>query len=312
VTTLRPVNVVDDLEALWQVAVECELDVIPEVTTTHEEVRSTLSGPGVDLETGVRVAVDDGGRIQGYITTELDPEGREILIDAYSRPGVDGSVLEELLAHGLSYARGEVAKLDDAKGWVCAAGAFVGDDTYAKALTNAGFTPVRRFHRMRIDFTQTPRQDVPPLPDGTSIAVVTEDEQRIVHDVLEDAFVGHWRHVRRSFDDWIAFFRNRGYDPSQWWLATVDGAPAAALVGNESFAEVGSSYVGMLGVLPQFRGRGLGRALLLTAFAEAARRGRTSVRLGVDTENGTGAPALYAGVGMTPVETIEAYEQPLD
>ena len=79
-----------------------------------------------------------------------------------------------------------------------------------------------------------------------------------------------------------------------------------------SFAEVGSSYVSMLGVLPQFRGRGLGRALLLTAFAEAARRGRTSVRLGVDTENGTGAPALYAGVGMTPVETIEAYEQPLD
>jgi len=306
------VNLAEDLEELWQVAVECEQDVIPEVTTTHEEIRSALSGPGVDLENGVRVALDDRGTIEGYLATEVDPEGREILLDAYSRPGAQASAIDVLLAHGLAYARDEVAKLPDPKGWICGAGAFVEDAMYTSALRRAGFTPVRRFHRMRIDFDKTARQDVPPLPDGTSISVASEDDQRIVHEVLEDAFVEHWRHVRRPFDDWSAFFRNRGYDASQWWLATVDGAPAAALVGNETLAEVGSSYVGMLGVLPQFRGRGLGRALLLTAFEEAARRGRTSVRLGVDTENGTGAPALYAGVGMSPVETIEAYELPLD
>ena len=312
VTTLRPVNVTDDLEDLWQVAVECERAVIPEVTTTHEEIRSALTGPGVDLDSGVRAAVDDTGFIEGYVATELDPEGREVIVDAYARPGVDASVIDVLLAHGLSYARAEAAKLDDPTGWICGAGAFVGDDVYVKALSNAGFTPVRRFHRMRIDFTEVDRQDVPTLPGGTTIAVVSEDDQRIVHEVLEEAFVGHWRHVHRSWDDWISYFRNRGYDPSQWWLVTVDGEPAAAMVGNEGFAEVGSSYVSMLGVLPQYRGRGLGRALLLTAFEEAASRGRTSVRLGVDTENGTGAPALYASVGMTPVETIEAYEQPLD
>src|SRR4051794_9749245 len=297
---------------LWQVAVECELDVIPEATTTHEEVRSTLTGPGVDLESGVRVAVDDDGHIEGYVVTEVDPEGREILVDAYSRPGVDPSVVDVLLTHGLAYARAEVAKLADPKGWVCISGAFVGDDVYVAALSRAGFTPVRRFHRMRVDLTQTVRQEVPALPSGTVISVVSEDDQPVIHEVLEEAFVGHWRHVRRQWEDWSSFFHNRGYDPSQWWLVTVDGEPAAALVGNEAFAEVGTSYVSMLGVLPQYRGRGLGRALLLTAFAEAERRGRTSVRLGVDTENGTGAPALYASVGMAPVETIEAYEQPLD
>jgi len=31
----------------------------------------------------------------------------------------------------------------------------------------------------------------------------------------------------------------------------------------------------------------------------------------VDTENATGAPALYASVGMTPVETIDVFELPL-
>ncbi len=312
VTTLRPVNVADDLEDLWQVAVECELDVIPEVATSHEDIRSALTGPGVDLEAGVRVATDDTGYIEGYVTTEVDPEGREVSVDAYSRPGVDASVVDVLLTHGIAYARAEVAKLDDPKGWLCTAGAFVEDHAYIAALTKAGFTPIRRFHRMRIDFTQVERQDVPTLPEGTTISVVGEDDQRIIHEVLEEAFIGHWRHVLRPWDDWIAYFRNHGYDPSQWWLVTVDGEPAAAMVGNEGFAELGSSYVSMLGVLPSYRGRGLGRALLLTAFEEAARRGRTSVRLGVDTENGTGAPALYASVGMSPVETIEIYEQPLD
>jgi ribosomal protein S18 acetylase RimI-like enzyme len=262
----------------------------------------------------VRVAIDDTGYVEGYVTTDLDPDSREIMVDAYSRPGADASVVDVLLAHGLAYARTEAAKLDDPKGWICAAGTFVGDDVYVKALTKAGFTPIRRFHRMRIDFTQVPRQEVPTLPLGTVISVVGDDEatQRIVHEVLEEAFVGHWRHVHRTWEDWFGYFCNRGYDASQWWLVRVDGEPAGAMVGNEGFAEVGSSYVSMLGVLPQYRGRGLGRALLLTAFAEAERRGRTSVRLGVDSENGTGAPALYASVGMTPVETIEAYEQPLD
>jgi ribosomal protein S18 acetylase RimI-like enzyme len=143
--------------------------------------------------------------------------------------------------------------------------------------------------------------------------VVGDDEatQRVVHELLEEAFQGHWRHTRRAWEPLIAFVRNRGFDPSQWWLATVDGRPAGALVGNDTLVDIGAGYVGMLGVLEAHRGQGLGRALLLTAFAEAARRGRTQARLTVDTENGTGAPALYASVGMTPAEVVDAYELPL-
>jgi ribosomal protein S18 acetylase RimI-like enzyme len=165
--------------------------------------------------------------------------------------------------------------------------------------------------RVRVD-PATPVA-VPTLPAGVAISVVGEDEerQRIVHSLLDEAFAEHWRHTNHPWEDWISHIRNRGYDPSQWWLATVDGAPAGALVGNETLADVGAGYVSILGVLKAYRGLGLGRALLLTAFAEAARRGRTSVRLGVDTENGTGAPALYASVGMTPAETVDAYELPL-
>jgi ribosomal protein S18 acetylase RimI-like enzyme len=310
VTTLRPVRLPEDLEPLWQIAVACDLAVMPESSTTHEEIRGLLEGPTVDPVAGVRVAESEDGRIDGFISTDLDVEGREVLLDAYARPGAAPDVLDALIAHGVAYARAEVATVEDPAGWVCAGGAFVQDEVYIGALSRAGLRPVRRFHRMHVDLAAAPTGVSPALPPGSEIVVVGADEaaQRVVHEVLEEAFVGHWRHVHRSFEDWIGFVRNRGYDPSQWWMATVQGTPAGASVGSEILAEIDCSYVSMLGVLPDYRGQGIARSLLLTAFEDARVRGRKAVRLGVDTENGTGAPALYASVGMTPVETIEAYE----
>jgi mycothiol synthase len=313
-TTLRPVRLPDDIEPLWQIAVACDLEVHPESSTTHEEVRSLLEGSTIDVVSGVRVAVGDDGVLDGFVSTDLDVEGREVVMDAYARPGAGADVLDALVAHGVGYARAEVASLDDPTGWIVGAGAFAEDEVYIGALTHAGLSPVRRMHRMHIDLTTSPSAGVPQLPEGSEIVIVGEDEagQRVMHELLEEAFVGHWRHVHRPWDEWIEFIRNRGYDSSQWWLATVDGQPAGACLGHEVFAEVNISYVAMLGVLPEYRGRGLARALLFTAFEEARRRDRKALRLGVDTENSTGAPALYASVGLAPVETIDVFELPLD
>jgi mycothiol synthase len=309
VTTLRPVRLPDDLESLFEIAVACEAEVVDDPTTTREEVRSQLEGPDVDAE-GSRVAVNGADEIVGFVAVEVDVTSKEIITDAYARPGAGFHVLDTLLEHSVAYARRYVAALDGASGWIAAAGAFPTDEPYTSALTRVGYAPVRRFHRMRVDVDPSAPVSVPVLPAGVEISVVGDDEkkQRIVYALLDEAFVEHWRHVSHPWDDWIGYVRNRGYDPTQWWLATVDGVPAGALLGNDTLADVGAGYVSILGVLKAHRGLGIGRALLLTSFAEAARRGRTSVRLGVDTENGTGAPALYASVGMTPAETVDAYE----
>jgi ribosomal protein S18 acetylase RimI-like enzyme len=60
--------------------------------------------------------------------------------------------------------------------------------------------------------------------------------------------------------------------------------------------------------LREFRGRGLGRALLLTAFAEFHRRGERKVSLGVDASNPSGAVALYESVGMSTHHQAALYE----
>ena len=60
----------------------------------------------------------------------------------------------------------------------------------------------------------------------------------------------------------------------------------------------GGGFVDWLGVRPQWRRRGLGRALLLHAFRELHERGAGRVGLGVDSQNPTGATRLYESVGM--------------
>ncbi|HTY72611.1 MAG TPA: GNAT family N-acetyltransferase [Actinomycetes bacterium] len=311
-TELRPLRLPEDLEPLWRIAFEAEQAVHPDLVTTHEEVRTLLEGPGVDMREGVRVAVDDRGEVVGFVATEVDPPGREVRVDAYARPGSPTDLLALLLEHGVRYARGVAVARSAEPGWVCLGGAYVDDAAYVAALGAAGLAPVRRFHRMHLDL-RTARPQAPVLPEGTTITVVGPDEaaQRELHEVLEEAFEGHWRHVRHPWPEWIAWVSNRGYDPTQWWLARVDGVPAGALLGDDTLAESDTAYVSMLGVLAPYRGRGLARALLLTAFEEARRRGRIALRLGVDTENGTGAPALYASVGMSAAQTVEAYELPL-
>jgi mycothiol synthase len=64
-----------------------------------------------------------------------------------------------------------------------------------------------------------------------------------------------------------------------------------------------------LGVLPEMQGRGIGRALLRHSFAMLAGRGIPKGRLGVDTENSTGAVELYRSIGMTPASERRVVEK---
>jgi ribosomal protein S18 acetylase RimI-like enzyme len=71
----------------------------------------------------------------------------------------------------------------------------------------------------------------------------------------------------------------------------------------------GGGWVGTVGTLGPWRGRGLGRALLLEAFGEFHRRGEPRVSLAVDAGNETGATHLYESVGMRVVWQADVYEK---
>jgi ribosomal protein S18 acetylase RimI-like enzyme len=59
------------------------------------------------------------------------------------------------------------------------------------------------------------------------------------------------------------------------------------------------------------RGRGIGLALLLTAFGEFRRRGIPRASLSVDAESETGATRLYERAGMHVAYAWEFWEKEL-
>jgi mycothiol synthase len=175
-------------------------------------------------------------------------------------------------------------------------------------LTARGYREVRRFWDMAIELDEAP--PAPTLPDGLRIEAFAESEARPFHDALDEAFRDHWEHHSRPFEEWWAEKQGApDYDPSLWFVVR-DGDELAAVVRNDPNRN-GGGLIGALGVRGAWRGRGLGKALLLHSFGEFYRRGLRRVSLGVDAENATGATQLYERVGMSVVLEQVVWEKEL-
>lgn len=90
------------------------------------------------------------------------------------------------------------------------------------------------------------------------------------------------------------------------YLVRADGETVAAEINAVRF---GMGWVGTLGTRKHWRGRGVGRALLLLAFGELYRRGEHRIGLAVDAGNETGATRLYESVGMRVAWQADFYEK---
>jgi ribosomal protein S18 acetylase RimI-like enzyme len=192
-------------------------------------------------------------------------------------------------------------------------GCNVTDHLGREVLWHAGYTVTTTYHRMRIDLG--PDVAPPVLRPGVEIRRTdgSEEFRRTVHAIREVAFAHHHGSVSLPYDGWVRMHDARSStDWSQLWLASVDGEPAAALLGgNLLVPDQNAGFVYTLGTLPAHRGRGLGRALLRTYFGYAAGRGLEAVMLGVDAAGATGALGLYLSVGMRRVQAVDAWERRL-
>ena len=99
-------------------------------------------------------------------------------------------------------------------------------------------------------------------------------------------------------------------DMSLFFVAERDGEVVGEISCHAERFGVG--FVTTLGVLPEARGLGIGRALLLRAFAAFWERGQPRVGLAVDADNETGATRLYEAAGMRLAFGAITFEKPLD
>ena len=184
-------------------------------------------------------------------------------------------------------------------------------DAAARALFESrGFREVRRFYEMAIELTEQPSE--PVVPAGLVVDGLREDEYGAFYDALNEAFAEHWEWHPQPYEKWLE--RRQGQHRDEQgpvWFVVRDGDELAAVTRNDA-SVAGGGYVGAIGVRPAWRGQGLGKALLQRTFVEFWRRGTTRVTLDVDSQNATGAVALYERVGMHVDTCGVAFEKTLE
>jgi GNAT superfamily N-acetyltransferase len=178
------------------------------------------------------------------------------------------------------------------------------DERAACLMRSRGFEQIRTFFRMVTDLDTEPTE--PSWPTGFSVAPLSPGEERELYHVLEDAFVDHWGHTARTYDEWL---RTHVIEHDLCFLVRANGDVAAGAVCRREL--FGMGWVEVLGTRREYRRLGLGEALLLHAFRELYRRGAEQVGLGVDAASPTGATRLYERAGMRVVSSADLYSKRL-
>lgn len=157
---------------------------------------------------------------------------------------------------------------------------------------------------MEIDLSGRPPQ--PSLPAGIDVRPYREQDSDAVIATMNDAFAENppWRKVTPETFRTV-YAGNRLADPALWRLAWDGDELAGCVLPDPSRgSDVTLGWIRILAVRKPWRRRGLGRALVQTAFRDHFERGRRRVGLGVDADN-TGAVSLYQDIGMRAVYRLD-------
>ena len=279
----------DDLPAVVDLYCAYEAEVRGAPDTDSSDVLRDWDEPGFDLATGTRV-LELGGRVVGYAV--LNPPEADTAVDLRLRPlGLEDRLLAWLEGQGTAlehYAADTDPPLSD-------------------VLSARGWTPARRFWRMRRELDQTSPE--PAWPPGVLVQdLVRPDDERPVHALVTAAFAEIGGQSERSFETWAAFLLDTSsFDPALCLVATDEGTVVGAAL-SQATSDYG--FVRQLAVAPSHRGRGLALALLHECFRRHRDRGLPATVLGVDAGNPTGALALYEKAGMRVVEQFTRWDRP--
>ena len=276
---------------------------------SEAEMEGWFTSPSLDRDRDIRVAAAPNGSLLGYADIgDQGDDGTRLWIDLRVHPGhTAGRVAEALLDAMEARAREKAAPTDA----LLRAVADERDEPLRRLLESRGYRFVRASFRMALDFREPPPE--PSVPAGIAIRTYRPaDEGRAVYDVVGDSFRDTWDFMQRPYDEFVHWSTTGDFDPALWWVA-VDGEEFAGvcLCHPSAHGDETRGWVSTRGVRRAWRGRGLGLALLLTAFGEFHRRGLRGAELGVDAESPTGAVHLYERAGMHVARRNDIFERRL-
>lgn len=299
-----------DLDAVAQLMYDAwEDDGDTTMAATSEDLTIRWQKPGFNLEHDTFVVETPDGRLVGF--DQFDNQYGHAILEAegYVHPEFKGRGIGTSLLRSVEKRAYEEMRLAESGVRISLRSPINHRDQAAHELhRHEGYTPLRYYWRMEITLTAPPAPA--NFPAGIELRPFVKDEHaRAVLDAQNESFRDHWGNHDESYEKWAPRkFGRKEFDPTLWMIAW-DGDQIAGFSQNRYRGGIG--WIGTLGVRRPWRKRGLGEALLLHSFGEFYKRGTTTIGLGVDAQNPTGATRLYQKVGMRAVSEFVFYEKEL-
>jgi ribosomal protein S18 acetylase RimI-like enzyme len=318
---MRPYAGDADLEAIANLINTCEaVDQLDEGTSVSE-LQQQFDEPSLDKARDIRLWEGADGQLVGMGRLWIPPVGEVIDGFLWFRvlPTARGGDLERQI---VAWAEGRMREVSQERGVqvkLRSGSRATQSDSPSKTLRDriallesCGFIADRYFFTMERSLSLPIPES--QLPDGFTIRQVrsNEDAEAWV-ELFNQSFIDHWNHHDLTVESYKHWLTDPDYKPELDLVAVAaDGTFAAFChcdISPEDNKRSGRNegWISTLGTRRGFRRKGLGRAMLLAGMQRLKVAGVDTARLGVDTENPSGAGQLYESVGFRKVYTQIMY-----
>lgn len=240
----------------------------------------------------------DHGEIGGVLNIDPDLVGR----------GIEERLVEHAVGRAATLVRTRGASMPSVV-HIWATGRDIGQHA---ALEAAGFRRIRAGAQL----VRPSLDDIPelPMPEGFEIRPIGRDDRamhRRVWDAGNRAFAGSFAEEAPSESRYEGWLADPALDPPLWRVAFHGDDIAGQILNYMGDPEPDGSRLGFtegISVQPEFRRRGLARALLAASLRAVRDAGATKAALGVDSQNPNEAQTLYESMGYQVVSVAYTYE----
>jgi mycothiol synthase len=228
-------------------------------------------------------------------------------------PGVRGQGIEELLVrHAMRRAEELIPQLGQDRTTRVVVFMTERDTQQREAAERLGF----RLVRSGASLIRPNVADIPdiPLPDGFEIRRIDPGDRamhRRVYDAAKRAFEGSYGEEAPSENDFERFIAEPTFAPALWRVAFHGDDIAGQILNFMAEDRTPDEWIGYtesISVQPEFRRRGLARALLAESLRTVRDAGATKAALGVDLQNPNEARTLYESMGFRIVAVTHQYQ----
>jgi mycothiol synthase len=294
------------------------MDEITTVADLENWLGHTMAG--FDPARDVVLAEVDGTLVgYGWVDWADTTDGlREFRLGGYVHPDWQGrGIGRRLLGWQEAHARAHPAAATSTRPLTLGSWASDLNASKVRLLAAAGYATARYFFEMLRPTLE--EIQVPPMPDGLEVRPVVKDRasKKQLWDADVEAFEDHWGGFDSSdaaFEAWLV----RPHWDADLWVVAWDGDEVAGAVMNTIYADDNEAFARRRGWLDSvfvrraWRRRGLGAALVARSLVRLREAGMTEAMLGVDSDNPSGALALYERAGFGVHRRSAAYRKPME